>query len=214
MCAPNTSQLLHDLSGHAALWSLIPAPPYALSSPSARSLHSGLHYGVKSLCAHFSPTTIPCSHRFGKHRGSLPPGADMALLPALLRTALSPPERVGVAVTFCSQGHLIFRRPVRREFTAPGPAKTLSPQNPCAVAPQGNAVTNPCQPARPLTNPCAASNPCGPTSSSGAAQNPCAPVNPCAAPAGEQRGMGPLLSLVAHLVYGGVVGLVYRSRRT
>lgn len=96
--------------------------------------------------------------------------------------------------------------------STPGSSKTILPQNPCAVAAPGSAVANPCQPPRPLTNPCAVSNPCGRTSSSVVTRNPCAPVNPCAAPAGEKRGMGPLLSLVAHLVYGGVVGLVYRSR--
>lgn len=97
--------------------------------------------------------------------------------------------------------------------STPGPSKAFLPQNPCAAAPQGSAVANPCQPPRALTNPCAGGNPCGQTSNAGAARNPCAPVNPCAAPAGEQRGMGPMLSLVAHLVYGGVLGLVYRSRR-
>ena len=34
-----------------------------------------------------------------------------------LRTALSPLERIGMAVTFGSWGHLIFRRPVRRALT-------------------------------------------------------------------------------------------------
>ena len=68
-------------------------------------------------------------------------------------------------------------------------------------------------------NPCAVSNPCAPK----AATNPCAPqtanpcataaANPCAPGAAPKGGIPPqVLSLMVHLIYGGVVGAIYRPR--
>ena len=85
--------------------------------------------------------------------------------------------------------------------------------NPCSVsAPQ--KPTNPCGAvaAKPV-NPCAAAAP--------KTVNPCAaaapkPVNPCAAaPQGSEASspwVVPMMSLVAHLVYGAGVATVYRRR--
>jgi hypothetical protein len=84
--------------------------------------------------------------------------------------------------------------------------------NPCTPAAYGN----PCAPANPCAvgNPCApavAANPCAP-----AAANPCAakPVNPCApVTTTAQTAVPPqALSLIVHLIYGGVVGALYRPR--
>ena len=69
--------------------------------------------------------------------------------------------------------------------------------NPCATA-----TANPCA-AKPA-NPCAATNPC-------AAKAPAA--NPCAAGPSAQGGIPPqILSLMVHLIFGGVVGALYRPR--
>jgi hypothetical protein len=82
--------------------------------------------------------------------------------------------------------------------------------NPCAVA-------NPCAPKAP--NPCAAKNPCATKSPANPcgqqAANPCAvkPANPCASGAAVQAGVPPqVLSLVVHLIFGAVVGSLYRPR--
>lgn len=89
---------------------------------------------------------------------------------------------------------------------------TTSPMaNPCAVA-------NPCAPKTPV-NPCAPqiANPCAATPNPCAAKqiNPCAPknANPCAPGAASQGGIPPqALSLALHLVYGVVLGALYRPR--
>ena len=81
--------------------------------------------------------------------------------------------------------------------------------NPCAVA-------NPCAPK--AKNPCATANPCAtkiPTNPCGQqATNPCAAAaNPCAPGPASQAGIPPqVLSLMIHLIYGGVVGALYRPR--
>lgn len=88
---------------------------------------------------------------------------------------------------------------------------TPSPANPCAPK-----SVNPCAP----TNPCApkaAPNPCAPPAANPCAAkpaNPCAAAaNPCAPGATSQGGIPPqVLSLVVHLIYGGVVGAFYRPR--
>ena len=94
-----------------------------------------------------------------------------------------------------------------------------SAANPCAIANPCAAKTpvNPCAPltANPCAvkpaNPCAAKNPCATKAPAG---NPCAaPANPCAPGAPSQGGIPPqLLSLVVHLIYGGVLGAFYRPR--
>lgn len=72
------------------------------------------------------------------------------------------------------------------------------------------ATANPCS----LANPCAvqAANPCAPPASNpcAAQANPCAAANPCAG-AGVSSNALPsqVMSLIAHLVYGAVLGAAY-----
>lgn len=89
--------------------------------------------------------------------------------------------------------------------------------NPCAVAnPCAPKAKNPCAPA----NPCATAtpaNPCGQQAANPCAvkpANPCAAAaNPCASSAVVQAGVPPqVLSLVVHLIFGAVVGSLYRPR--
>ena len=88
--------------------------------------------------------------------------------------------------------------------------------NPCAVA-------NPCAPK--AKNPCATANPCAttnPCATKAPSANPCtvkpanpcaAAANPCASGAAVQAGVPPqVLSLVVHLIFGAVVGSLYRPR--
>ena len=75
-------------------------------------------------------------------------------------------------------------------------------------------------PSSTVANPCApkAAQPCGPKTAQPCtppATQPCAPkaVNPCAPGAASKGGVPPqLLSLVVHLIYGVVLGTVYRPR--
>ncbi|GIX47543.1 MAG: hypothetical protein KatS3mg131_1754 [Candidatus Tectimicrobiota bacterium] len=92
------------------------------------------------------------------------------------------------------------------------PALAGQAMNPCAVV-------NPCAAGARPANPCAirpqAANPCA---SAGTAAAPQA-LNPCSAVAGPgQTAPSPwllrLLSLVNHLVYGALLGLLYRPRVT
>ena len=73
--------------------------------------------------------------------------------------------------------------------------------NPCAVRP-----VNPC--AAVQTNPCSvgAGNPCA------SARNPCAAANPCGGGANASSGgVSPqAMSLMAHLLYGVVLGVAYK----
>ena len=86
------------------------------------------------------------------------------------------------------------------------------------------ATANPCAPKGPV-NPCAAANPCAVPANPCVAKpvNPCAPpvanpcaagaANPCAPGAAAKGGIPPqALSLVAHLIYGVVLGGLYRPR--
>lgn len=74
---------------------------------------------------------------------------------------------------------------------------------------EASAAVNPCA-AVQAVNPCAPVNPCA-----AAPANPCAAVNPCAVQPAS-GGPGPAvmagMSLVAHLVYGAVLGALYRER--
>jgi hypothetical protein len=88
------------------------------------------------------------------------------------------------------------------------------PANPCAALPVSANPGNPVQPQ--AVNPCAAQTT--------QAANPCSVVtpqalNPCGAVAGSvQTAPNPviirLMSLVAHLLYGTILGLLYRPRQT
>ena len=89
-------------------------------------------------------------------------------------------------------------------------AASSGPANPCALA-------NPCAPK--AANQCATANPCAtktPANPCGQqAANPCAAAtaNPCASGAASKENIPPqILSLMAHLIYGGVIGAVYRPR--
>lgn len=90
---------------------------------------------------------------------------------------------------------------------------TTSPANPCGVS-QGWA--NPCSVVKPqAVNPCAAPtpqavNPCGVAASQ--TLNPCGAV---ASPgqASPSQTVARLMSLMAHLVYGAALGLLYRPKR-
>ncbi len=86
---------------------------------------------------------------------------------------------------------------------------TSRPVNPCGVS---QVPANPCSVVKPQAiNPCAATAP--------QAVNPCAAapkaLNPCGAPgpAASSPAVTRLMSLIAHLVYGGVLGLLYRPRQ-
>ncbi len=86
------------------------------------------------------------------------------------------------------------------------------PTNPCAVRP---AALNPCSPVRPQV-----ANPCTPQTSQ--AMNPCAPqkaqaVNPCGATTAPGHSASSLVvtrltSLMAHLLFGVILGLLYRPK--
>ena len=101
------------------------------------------------------------------------------------------------------------------------PCAVKTPVNPCATnnpnpcAPK--AVANPCV-SKSLVNPCAASpkNLCAPQAANPCAikANPCAPkANPCDPGTASEGGIPPqVLSLMAHLIYGGVLGAFYRPR--
>ena len=99
--------------------------------------------------------------------------------------------------------------------------------NPCAVSnPCAPKASNPCAPANPCAtkataNPCGqqAANPCAaktnPCASNVSAANPCAvaAANPCAPTSASKGGVPPqVLSLVVHLIYGGILGAFYRPR--
>ena len=91
--------------------------------------------------------------------------------------------------------------------------------NPCAPKSKNPCVpANPCA-AKPAVNPCAPANPCAqktanPCAASVSAANPCAATaNPCAAGAASQAGIPPqVLSLMVHLIFGGIIGAAYRPR--
>lgn len=80
--------------------------------------------------------------------------------------------------------------------------------NPCSVAnPCAVRRANPCSVNQSKSNPCAAvaSNPCA------VKANPCAVANPCGGGNTSSRGPSPeVMSLMAHLLYGVVLGVAYR----
>ena len=88
-------------------------------------------------------------------------------------------------------------------------ANPCSVTNPCAVRP-----TNPCSVKLP-TNPCMVkqANPCS-INPCGVSANPCAAVNPCGGGSASVGGPSPqVMSLFAHLLFGVVLGAVYRPTR-
>lgn len=172
----------------AALGSVFPfrISPYILGS----LVHFGIGIGLAFLYAAFFFGWLPGPHWL---RGAL-----YSLLPWLFAITL-----LGPSLQLASQ---IFG-------SASSPAA-----NPCAVSnPCAPKAKNPCAPANPCAakapaNPCATKNPCV---TKAPAANPCAPqaANPCAPGAASNGGIPPqVLSLVVHLIYGGVLGAFYRPR--
>ena len=85
-------------------------------------------------------------------------------------------------------------------------ANPCSVSNPCAVRP-----ANPCYVKQAQSNPCSPkiSNPCG------VIANPCAVTNPCGGGSASSKGPSPeAMSLVVHLLYGAVLGVVYKPSGT
>jgi hypothetical protein len=82
------------------------------------------------------------------------------------------------------------------------PCAASKPTNACAVRPTIQAV-NPCAVQPRVTNPCAAVAP--------------RPANPCGATAAGAQTSSPwllrMMSLMAHLVYGAIIGTLYRRRK-
>ena len=134
-------------------------------------------------------------------------GIVFALIFALVIEPLmqGPKLLEGLGLGFVAFALAMVAMPLMAAVMAPSGGQAAS-GNPCAVAANPCAGSgNPC-----AANPCAAkTNPCA------AAANPCAPqANPCAggSTAGAPAPTAPLVSLVNHLIFGAVVGLVYRPR--
>ena len=86
--------------------------------------------------------------------------------------------------------------------------KPVAAVNPCAVRPANPCAVNPSK-----SNPCApiANNPCA------VKVNPCAvaSANPCSGGKASSNGLSPqVMSLIAHLLYGTVLGVAYRPSGT
>lgn len=140
-------------------------------------------------------------------------GVTLALLYALVFDRILPGPRWG-------RGALFSLLPWFFAITLMGPAMAWvqAAVNPPAEA---QSVVNPCAPPKPA-NPCAvrpATQPANPCAIQPKAANPCGAIapraaNPCAAIAPGAQAPSPqllwMMSLMAHLVYGGVMGGVYR----
>lgn len=124
-------------------------------------------------------------------------GALFSLLPWLFAiTLLGPSLQFGSRIFGAASSS-----PVPNPCAVVNPCASKAPVNPCA-----SQKVNPCSP-----NPCAPRvvNPCGAPANPGAAK----PANPCAPGAEAKGGIPPqILSLVAHLIYGAMVGSLYRPR--
>jgi len=86
--------------------------------------------------------------------------------------------------------------------TVSNPCAVKATANPCAVKSSNPCAVNPCA-VKPSANPCASqsANPCG------------VQKNPCAAGPAAGGGIPPqVLSLIVHLIYGGIIGAFYRPR--
>jgi hypothetical protein len=148
-------------------------------------------------------------------------GIVFALIFALVIEPLmqAPKLLEGLGLGFVAFALAMATMPLMAAMVGPsdGPAASGNPcaaaANPCAAA------ANPCAAATPqAANPCAgsgnpcAANPCAAkTNPCAAAANPCSPqAKPCAggSAAGAQAPTAPLVSLVNHLIFGAVVGLV------
>ena len=145
-------------------------------------------------------------------------GVIFSLLPWLFAITLLGPS-LQLAAQIFGAGSSVTANPcavanpctpkAKNPCAAANPCATKTPANPC-----GQQATNPC--AVKPANPCAATK--APSANPCAAQtaNPCAAApaaNPCASGAAVQAGVPPqVLSLVVHLIFGAVVGSLYRPR--
>ncbi len=149
-------------------------------------VHFGIGIGLTFIYAAFFFGWLPGP---GWLRGAL-----FSLLPWLFAiTLLGPSLQLASQIFGTAQSG-----PMANPCATPNPCASKATANPCAV----KTPANPCGPK--------VANPCAP-----AAANPCAvkPANPCAPAASSQGGIPPqVLSLIVHLIYGGVVGFVYRPR--
>lgn len=119
-------------------------------------------------------------------------GAQFSLLPWLFAISLMSPAMAWV--------QSVVSPPVQAQ-TAMNPCGASRPTNPCAVRPAIRAA-NPCGIQPKPANPCGAIAP--------------KPANPCAVAPGAQApspGLLRMMSLMAHLLYGGVMGSLYRRSR-
>lgn len=136
-------------------------------------------------------------------------GALFSLLPWLFAITLLGPSLQLASQTFGAASS----SPAANPCAVVNPCAPKAPVNPCAsqkVNPRSpESQANPCAPK--VANPCGApANPCAAKPA-----NPCAakPANPCAPGAAAKGGIPPqILSLVVHLIYGAVVGALYRPR--
>ena len=183
----------------AALGSVFPfkISPYILGS----LVHLGIGIVLALIYAAFFYSWLPGP--------SWSKGILFSLLPWLFAITLLGPSLQTASQIFGAAPSPSMANPCA--IVNPCAPKTTA--NPCAA----KAPVNPCAPkaANPFatksTNPCAlkAVNPCA------VPANPCAakPVNPCAPGAASQGGISPqVLSLVVHLIYGVVVGSIYRPK--
>ena len=132
-------------------------------------------------------------------------GALFSLLPWLFAITLLGPSLQLAGRTFGATSTAANPCAIANPCALKSSNPCAAPANPCAAKSANPcALVNPCAAKTPAANPCAlkASNPCATT-----AANPCAPA---AAPKGDIAQQA--LSLVAHLIYGVVLGGLYRPR--
>lgn len=172
-----------DIMG--ALGSLLPgAPPYLVGG----FIHFGIGLTLALLYASLFAGRLPGP---GWFRGAL-----FSLLPWLFAITLMAPTMAAIQSVLQPEAHAALTA----NPCAPRPA------NPCA-APQTSARLAPSNPSALPANPCApapaAMNPCGVAA---------APGKAAAGLAGPRPWTVRLMSLTSHLVFGAVVGTLYRRR--
>ncbi len=122
-------------------------------------------------------------------------GLQFSLLPWLFAITLMGPAMAWI------QGVLSLPAKASALAAPTNPCATSRPANPCAAAP-GPKAGNPCGIQPKVANPCAPAAP--------KPGNPCGAV--AASTAAPSSWLVRMMSLMAHLVYGGAVGAVYRRR--
>lgn len=168
----------------AVLGSLVPGAP---TYAVGALMHSGIGVTLALLYAALFAGRLPGP---GWLRGAV-----FAVLPWLFAITLMAPTMAAIQSAL---------QPEAQAAVVANPC-AAAPANPCAAAPAGRLA--PANPSAVPANPCApaALNPCGVGSGPGKAQ---------AGPAGPGPGTVRLMSLMSHLVFGAVVGALYRRRET